>query len=66
LAAHLGRLLVIGLGKDYEYSVVGTPSRKYGWILSRSPDLSSEQLAEINKILIEQGYDPKKFVKSKH
>lgn len=61
-----GDYWVIGLGKDYEYSVVGTPSRKYGWILSRSPDLSSEQLAEINKILIEQGYDPKKFVKSKH
>jgi len=61
-----GDYWVIGLDKDYQYAVVGTPGRKYGWVLSRSPKLTDEQLTEINKILTEQDYDLKKFVRSKH
>jgi apolipoprotein D and lipocalin family protein len=61
-----GDYWVIGLGKNYEYAVIGTPNRKYGWILTRSTKLSDEQIREINQILTEQGYDVKKFVKSRH
>ena len=56
-----GDYWIIGLGNDYEYVVVGTPTRKYGWILSRTPKLSDEKLKEIFKILKSQGYDPNKF-----
>src|SRR5579885_1618390 len=31
-----GKYWVIDLGQDYEYAVVGEPSRKYLWILSRT------------------------------
>lgn len=28
---------VIGLGEDYEYALVGQPSRRRGWVLARDP-----------------------------
>jgi apolipoprotein D and lipocalin family protein len=56
-----GDYWIIGLGENYEYAVVGTPSRKYGWILSRTPKLADEKLKETFEILKSQGYDPNKF-----
>lgn len=56
-----GDYWIIGLDENYEYAVVGTPTRKYGWILSRNPKLSEEKLYEVFEILKSQGYDPKKF-----
>ncbi len=57
-----GDYWIIGLDKDYRYAVVGTPSRKYGWILSRTPNLSTEDMNTIFNILRSQGYEPKDFV----
>jgi apolipoprotein D and lipocalin family protein len=57
-----GDYWIIGLDKDYKYAVVGTPSRKYGWILSRTPKLQTEELNTIYNILKQQGYDPCNFV----
>jgi len=56
-----GDYWIIGLGDNYEYALVGSPSRKYGWILSRTPKLSKEKLDQINNILKIKGYDPAKF-----
>jgi apolipoprotein D and lipocalin family protein len=56
-----GDYWILGLGMDYEYAVVGTPTRKYGWILGRNPKLSDEKLKEAFEILKSQGYDTKKF-----
>jgi apolipoprotein D and lipocalin family protein len=56
-----GDYWVIGLGDDYEYAVVGTPSRKYGWILARAPRLDEATLERIFKLLRAQGYDPGRF-----
>jgi apolipoprotein D and lipocalin family protein len=52
---------ILDLGEDYETSVVGEGSRKYGWILSRTPSISDERLAELFDVLREQGYDPEAF-----
>ncbi len=57
-----GDYWIIGLDKDYRYAVVGNPSRKYGWILSRTPELSQEDMETANEILRSNGYDPGKFV----
>lgn len=57
-----GDYWVIGLDREYRYAVVGTPSRKYGWILSRTQTLSNEEREAIDNILIKQGYDPEDFV----
>lgn len=57
-----GDYWIIGLDREYRYAVVGSPSRKYGWILSRSPVLSKGDLDKVFEILRAQGYDPKSFV----
>ena len=61
LSLFWGDYWIIGLGKDYEYAIVGVPNRKYGWILSRTPSLSQEKLEEAFNILREQGYNPEEF-----
>lgn len=59
-----GDYWVLGLGEDYDYALIGTPSRRYGWILARDPNPSEAQLAAWLAALAEQGYDPKAFVPS--
>lgn len=59
-----GDYWIIGLDKEYRYAIVGEPSRKYGWILSRTSEFSNEQWEEANRILKEHGYDPEVFVKT--
>lgn len=61
-----GDYWVVGLGDSYEYAIIGEPSRKYGWILSRSDHLSMENWVVIQQILIQSGYDPNDFVQTKH
>jgi apolipoprotein D and lipocalin family protein len=56
-----GEYWVIGLGDDYEYAIVGHPQRKYGWILSRTPQLEPATLDKVFAILRERGYDPTRF-----
>ena len=57
-----GDYWIIGLDKNYQYAIVGHPERKYGWILSRTPNLSAENLTVAYSILKENGYNPKDFV----
>jgi len=52
-----GNYWVIGLGKDYEYAVVGEPKRKYLWILSRTPRMDAGVYSSILERLKAQGYD---------
>lgn len=56
-----GNYWILDLGEDYEYSVVGEGSRKYGWILSRSPTIEDERLEALFESLRSQGYDPAEF-----
>lgn len=56
-----GDYWIIGLHENYEYAIVGTPSRKYGWILSRQQKLSQENFDQAFTILREQGYNPDAF-----
>ncbi len=56
-----GDYWIIGLDENYQWAIVGTPSRKYGWILARKPQLDNGTLEKIFMILKEQGYNPKDF-----
>lgn len=51
-----GDYWVIDLDPDYRYAVVGHPSYRYGWILSRTPILSEETFSGIIARLEAQGY----------
>ena len=44
------------LGPDYEFAVVGHPSRDYLWILSRSPRMPDSVYAGILERLRQQQY----------
>ncbi len=48
---------VIGLDPDYKWAVVGQPSRKYLWLLSRTPTLSAQDRARALETATRQGYD---------
>jgi len=49
---------IIDLGENYEYAVVGQPSRKNLWILCRKPKMDEATYTGICTRLREQGYDP--------
>lgn len=57
-----GDYWIIGLDEDYRYAIVGNPSRKYGWILSREPTMRDGVLQEVYELLREKGYNPEDFV----
>lgn len=57
-----GDYWIIGLDENYQWAIVGTPSRKYGWILAREQQLDEKTLEKIYSILKAQGYNPKDFV----
>ena len=52
-----GNYWVIGLGENYEYAVVGDPSRDYLWILSRGPRMAENVYQNILSALRAQHYD---------
>ena len=53
-----GDYWILMLGDDYQYSVVGDPKRKYLWILSRTPEMSNNDIMAIRNHLPGLGYDP--------
>lgn len=52
-----GDYWVIDLDKDYQYAVVGNPTRNYAWILSRTPTMSENTYQDILKRLTAMDYD---------
>ena len=56
-----GDYWVLGLGPDYDWAAVGTPDRKYGWILARTPTIADETLEEIFGVFERNGYDRQAF-----
>ncbi len=51
-----GDYWVIDLGEDYEYAVVGSPSRDFLWILSRTPTMEDAVYQGILERLRANGY----------
>lgn len=47
---------------DYQWSIVGSSSKKYLWILSRQPKISTELYDTIIKKITNLGYDSKKLI----
>jgi apolipoprotein D and lipocalin family protein len=57
-----GDYWILDLAPDYAYTIVGTPDRRYGWILSRTPALDGDSRKRIDARLRAAGYDPAAFV----
>jgi apolipoprotein D and lipocalin family protein len=53
-----GDYIIIDLDeKEYQYAVVGHPSRDYLWVLSRVPQMDDGAYREILRRISQQGYD---------
>jgi apolipoprotein D and lipocalin family protein len=57
---------VIALGKDYDYAVVGTPDRKYLWILSRTPQMEPNTYDAVVAEAKSQGFNVSALMKTRH
>jgi apolipoprotein D and lipocalin family protein len=56
-----GDYWVIGLDADYQWAVIGTPDRKYGWVLAREPALDPAELERAFEIHERNGYEHNAF-----
>lgn len=56
-----GDYWILELGKDYEYAVVGEESRKYLWILARTPQMDESVYNELLKRVEANGFDISKI-----
>jgi apolipoprotein D and lipocalin family protein len=61
-----GDYWVLDLAPDYSHVIVGTPGRRYGWVLSRTPTLSDATRQAIDQRLRSQGYAPDAFLDTPH
>lgn len=59
-----GDYWIIKLGNDYDYSVVGTPNRKYLWILSRTPQMDDKLYSQLVEYAKSKGFDVSKLIKT--
>lgn len=56
-----GDYWVLGLEEEYRWAVIGTPDRKYGWILARSATLDADAMQQVFAIVERNGYDRAAF-----
>lgn len=52
-----GDYWIIGLDDDYQWALVGSPSREYFWILARTPQLEQPLIDSLKTIAGEKGFD---------
>lgn len=53
---------VIDLDPEYRWAVVGSPSRKYLWVLSREPSMTRRQWDDVRRRAAQRGYDVSKLI----
>lgn len=52
-----GDYWVIGLADDYRWAVVGTPDRKYLWVLARSRTMPEQDWAAARAVIEQNGFE---------
>lgn len=59
-----GDYQVIALDEGHTYSLVGTPDRKYLWILARAPKLDDAVFEKLLSIASAQGFDVRRLIRT--
>lgn len=57
-----GDYWILELDENYKYALVGSPSREYLWILSRTPTLSQNIVDQLLRIAEAKGFDTSKII----
>lgn len=60
-----GDYQIIELAPDYSHAVVGDPSRKYLWFLSRNPQMDEATYLRLTEAARSQGFDVSKLIRTK-
>ena len=60
-----GKYWIIDLDPDYQYALVGSPSRKYLWVLAREKVLKEETYKKLLKTAEKRGFDTAKLMRIK-
>jgi apolipoprotein D and lipocalin family protein len=63
---YFGDYWVLDHAEDYSWSIVGEPSGRFLWLLSRTPDPSPEARAHILARTAELGYDTSRLHMTRH
>ena len=57
-----GDYWILGLDEDYRWALVGSPDRRYMWVLSRTPTLSEPTLTSILSLARRRGFDLERLI----
>lgn len=57
-----GKYWILKIDPDYQYAIVGEPSRQYLWILNRTTEIDQALLQKLIEEISDMGYDPKKMI----
>jgi apolipoprotein D and lipocalin family protein len=60
-----GDYWILGLEPQYRWAVVGSPERKYLWVLSRTPDMDEREYAQAVDRALANGFDVSRLEKTK-
>ena len=60
-----GDYWILDLAPDYSFSVVGTPDRKYLWILARLPQMEDEAYRKIMERVADRGFDTSRVIRTR-
>lgn len=61
-----GNYWILDLGEDYEYALIGDPTRKYLWILSRTKTMEERLYLELVQKADSLGFDTTQLLKTVH
>ena len=61
-----GDYWIINLGDNYDYAVVGTPNRKYLWILSRTPQMDDKLFSRLKDFGKSKGFGIENLIRTSH
>lgn len=61
-----GDYWILDLGEAYEHALVGSPDRKYLWLLARSPAMDDATYGRLLDRARALGFDPARMVRSRH
>jgi apolipoprotein D and lipocalin family protein len=56
-----GDYWIIELDEEYQFAAIATPSKKYGWVLSRTKNMNEEDLEKCYRAFTKNGYNIDKF-----
>jgi apolipoprotein D and lipocalin family protein len=59
-----GNYYIIGIAGDYSWALVGTPSRKYLWVLSRESYMPTDTYNEILEFVKKSGYTTGRLIRT--